>query len=98
MIFNALSHKKNVVFQKLLEKPNSKKMEFLITRKKFDLATKYAKNQECEGTVVAEICKLHGDHLYTKVHTHTHTHIYIYIYIYTYRVYMKRLSSNTKRQ
>lgn len=63
----AENNKKQKIIQKLKEKSNAEKLEVFIRRPFFDIAYKYAKNERYEPYVIADICKYHGDHLYTKV-------------------------------
>lgn len=50
----------------LTEKDNSFKIETFFKRSYYHEAYKFAKNQNCQESLLAEISKLHGDQLYSK--------------------------------
>ncbi len=50
----------------LTEKDNSFKIETFFKRSFYNEAYKFAKNQNCQESLLAEISKLHGDLLYSK--------------------------------
>lgn len=51
---------------KLTEKENAFKIETFFKRSFFDVAYRFAKNQNSDPALLAEISRLHGDHLYAK--------------------------------
>ncbi|KAL4427594.1 hypothetical protein ABPG74_012985 [Tetrahymena malaccensis] len=51
---------------RLKEKENAYKIEYFFKRSQFDVAYKFAKNQDSDPALLAEISRLHGDNLYTK--------------------------------
>lgn len=61
-----LSQKGEKQLIKLMEKDNNFKFETFFKRSFFDVALKFAKLQKVEPMLLAEISKLHGDHLYSK--------------------------------
>lgn len=61
-----LSQKGEKQLFKLTEKDNNFKFETFFKRSFFDVAWRFAEFQGVEPTLLAEISKLHGDHLYTK--------------------------------
>lgn len=50
----------------LTEKDNSFKIETFFKKSFFNEAWRFAKNQNCEESLLAEISRLHGDLLYSK--------------------------------
>ena len=62
----SLSQKGEKQLIKLTEKDNNFKFETFFKRSFFDVALKFAEFQKVEPMLLAEISKLHGDHLYTK--------------------------------
>lgn len=61
-----LSQKGEKQLFKLTEKDNNFKFETFFKRSFFDIALRFAELQGVEPPLLAEISKLHGDHLYTK--------------------------------
>jgi len=51
---------------RLTEKENAYKMETFFKKSFFDVAYTFAKNQNAEEDLLAEISRLHGDHAYQK--------------------------------
>lgn len=52
----------------LTEKDNSFKIETFFKKSFFNEAWRFAKNQNCQESLLAEISRLHGDLLYSKNH------------------------------
>ena len=50
----------------LSEKDNSFKIETFFKKSFFNEAWRFAKNQNCQESLLAEISRLHGDLLYSK--------------------------------
>lgn len=66
MYIITLSSKGEKQLFKLTEKDNNFKFETFFKRSFFDIALRFAELQGVEPNLLAEISKLHGDHLYTK--------------------------------
>jgi vacuolar protein sorting-associated protein 11 len=60
------NQKSERVVLSLLEKDNSFKIETFFKRSFYNEAWRFAKNQNCQESLLAEISRLHGDLLYSK--------------------------------
>jgi vacuolar protein sorting-associated protein 11 len=60
------NQKSERVILSLLEKDNSFKIETFFKRSFYNEAWRFAKNQNCQESLLAEISRLHGDLLYSK--------------------------------
>jgi hypothetical protein len=61
-----ITDKRDKKILKLTEKENAYKMETFFKKSFFDVAYTFAKNQNAEEDLLAEISRLHGDHAYQK--------------------------------
>ena len=52
--------------KKLTEKENAKKMELFLSKSEYEVAYLFAKNQNADDELLAELSKKHGDNQYDK--------------------------------
>ena len=61
-----INTKQEKIFYKLVEEENAKKLEKILTKNCFDIAYRFAANQQYEPTLLAEISLCNANHHYTK--------------------------------
>lgn len=66
IILIVCNQKNERMILQLSERDNSFKIETFFKRSFYNEAYRFAKNQNCKESLLAEISRLHGDSLYTK--------------------------------